>query len=76
MARGRASELRLVPMQIEIHPHPAATQLEMFNIVPDRPLPPMESDEEVLANWLREQSEDKLREILESVSKFQGESRS
>ena len=48
----------------------------MFNIVPDRPLPPVESDEEVLANWLREQSEDKLREILESVSKFQGERRS
>lgn len=48
----------------------------MFNIVPDRPLPPMESDEEVLAHWLREQSEDKLREILESVSKFQGASRS
>ena len=76
MARGMASGLRLVPMQNEIHPHPAATQLEMFNIVPDRPLPPVESDHEVLAHWLREQSEDKLREILESVSKFQGESRS
>ena len=76
MARGMASGLRLVPMQNEIHPHPAATQLEMFDIVPDRPLPPEQSDEEVLANWLREQSEDKLREILESVSKFQGESRS
>ena len=63
-------------MQNEIHPHPAATQLEMFDIVPDRPLPPEQSDEEVLAHWLREQSEDKLREILESVSKFQGESRS
>lgn len=48
----------------------------MFNIVPDRPLPPMESDHELLADWLREQSEDKLREILESVSKFQGASRS
>jgi hypothetical protein len=47
----------------------------MFNIVPDRPLPPIESDHEVLADWLREQSEDKLREILESASKFQGESR-
>jgi hypothetical protein len=35
----------------------------------------MESDHEVLADWLREQSEDKLREILESASKFQGESR-
>ena len=65
-----------MPMQNEIHPHPAAAQLEMFNIVPDRPLPPMESDHELLADWLREQSEDKLREILESVSKFHGESRS
>ena len=62
-------------MQNEIHPHPAATQLEMFDIVPDRPLPPVESDQEVLAHWLREQSEDKLRELLETISKFQGESR-
>lgn len=63
-------------MQNEIHPHPAATQLEMFDIVPDRPLPPLESDHECLARWLREQSEDKLRELLESLSDFHGESRS
>jgi hypothetical protein len=63
-------------MQNENNPHPAASQLEMFDIVPDRPLPPVESDQEYLARWLREQSEDKLRELLESLSAFHGESRS
>jgi hypothetical protein len=48
----------------------------MFDIVPDRPLPPLLSDDESLANWLREQSEEKLRELLEALSEFYGESRS
>ena len=76
MARGGALRLGLKPMQNEIHPHPAASQLEMFDIVPDRPLPPATSDDESLALWLREQSEDKLRELLEALSEFYGESRS
>ncbi|MEI8293595.1 MAG: hypothetical protein WCG66_06305 [bacterium] len=62
-------------MQNEIHPHPAADQLEMFDIVPDRPLPVPESDDESLARWLRDQSEEKLHELLEAVSKFNGEGR-
>ena len=62
-------------MQNEIHQHPAASQLEMFDIVPDRPLPPATSDDESLSLWLREQSEDKLRELLEALSEFYGESR-
>lgn len=76
MARGGALALRLKPMQNQIHPHPAASELEMFDIVPDRPLPPLESDDESLAHWLREQSEEKLRELLEALSEFYGESRS
>jgi hypothetical protein len=76
MARGGAPELHLEPMQNQIHPHPAASELEMFDIVPDRPLPPLESADESLAHWLREQSEDKLRELLESLSNFYGESHS
>lgn len=75
MAREPASELPLGPMQNEIHPHPAASQLEMFDIVPDQPLPPATSDDASLAHWLREQSEDKLRELLEALSEFYGESR-
>jgi len=76
MARGGALELRLESMQNQIHPHPAASELEMFDIVPDRPLPPVESDDESLAHWLRQQSEEKLRELLEALSEFYGESRS
>jgi hypothetical protein len=48
----------------------------MFDIVPDRPLPPVESDDESLTHWLRQQSEEKLRELLEALSEFYGESRS
>jgi hypothetical protein len=48
----------------------------MFDIVPDRPLPPLLSDDESLAQWLREQSEEKLRELLEALSEFYGERRS
>ena len=48
----------------------------MFDIVPDQPLPPVTSDDASLADWLREQSEDKLRELLEALSDFYGESRS
>ena len=73
MAQGGALELRLEPMQNQIHPHPAASQLEVFDIVPDRPLPPVKSDDESLAHWLREQSEDKLRELLETPTEFYGE---
>ena len=76
MARGGALRLGLKPMQNQIEPHPAASQLEMFEIVPDRPLPPLLSDDESLAHWLREQSEEKLRELLEALSEFYGESRS
>jgi len=76
MARGCALELLLESMQNQIHPHPAASELEMFDIVPDRPLPPMESDDESLTHWLRQQSEEKLRELLEALSEFYGESRS
>ena len=63
-------------MQNEIHPHPAASQLEMFDIVPDRPLPPIQSDDESLTQWLREQSQEKLRELLEALTECYGESRS
>lgn len=76
MVQRARLELRLEPMQNQIHPHPAASQLEMFDIVPDRPLPPVQSEEESLAQWLREQSEEKLRELLESLSEFYGEHRS
>ena len=76
MAGRPAPELPLGPMQNEIHPHPAASQLEMFDIVPDQPLPPVRLDDASLADWLREQSEDKLRELLEALSEFYGESRS
>jgi hypothetical protein len=48
----------------------------MFDIVPDQPLPPVTSDDASLADWLREQSEEKLRELLEALSEFYGESRS
>jgi hypothetical protein len=60
-------------MQKEIHPHPAASGLEMFDAVPDQPLPARESDDESLARWLREQSEEKLHELLQAVSKFNGD---
>jgi hypothetical protein len=63
-------------MQNQIHPHPAASQLEMFDIVPDRPLPPVQSEDESLAQWLRDQSEEKLRELLEALSEFYGDRRS
>jgi hypothetical protein len=63
-------------MQNQIHPHPAASQLEMFDIVPDRPLPPTQSEDESLAEWLRDQSEEKLRELLEAISEFYGDRRS
>jgi len=63
-------------MQNQIHPHPAASQLEMFDIVPDRPLPPAQSEDESLAEWLRDQSEEKLRELLEALSEFYGDRRS
>jgi hypothetical protein len=48
----------------------------MFDIVPDRPLPPVQSEDESLAQWLRDQSEEKLRELLEALSEFYGEHRS
>jgi hypothetical protein len=48
----------------------------MFDIVPDQPLPPVRLDDTSLADWLREQSEEKLRELLEALSEFYGESRS
>lgn len=73
MARESAAALRLWPMQNETFTHPAPTRLEMFDMVPDRPLPPLESDQESLARWLREQSEEKLRELLESLADFHGE---
>ena len=63
-------------MQKNTRPHPADAQLEMFDIVPDRPLPAARSDDESLAHWLREQSEEKLRELVEALSEFHGESRS
>jgi len=63
-------------MQNQIHPHPTASQLEMFDIVPDRPLPPVQSEDESLAQWLRDQSEEKLRELLEALSEFYGDHRS
>ena len=69
-------ELRLEPMQNQIHPHPAASHLEMYDIVPDRPLPPVQSEDESLAEWLRDQSEEKLRELLEALSEFYGDHRS
>lgn len=75
MARETALALHLRPMQKETDPHPAATQLEMFDIVPDRPLPAEASDDASLAHWLREQSEEKLQELLEALSEFYGESR-
>jgi hypothetical protein len=45
----------------------------VFDIVPDRPLPPVKSNDESLAHWLREQSEEKLRELLETLTEFYGE---
>jgi hypothetical protein len=57
-------------MQNQIRPHLAASQLKVFDIVPDHPLPPMKSDDESLAHWLREQSKEKLRELLETLSEF------
>jgi len=62
-------------MQNDSDPHPAATQLEMFDIVPDRPIPAARNEDASLAQWLREQSEEKLRELLEALSEFYGESR-
>ncbi len=76
MVQKARLELSLEPMQNQIHPHPAASQLEMFDIVPDRPLPPVQSEDESVAQWLRDKSEEKVRELLKSLSEFYGEHRS
>ena len=57
-----------------------AEQLELFDIVPDRPLPSplppsgnccecMGDGDDTLAAWLRRQSEDQLRAILDSLTR-------
>jgi hypothetical protein len=56
---------------------PTLEQLELFDIVPDRPLPPRDLDGDPSAEphmeWLRRQSEEGLRilvQILESTPGF------
>lgn len=58
-------------------------QLELFNIVPDRPLPTpeptggccagcMAGEDDTLAAWLRRQSEEQLNAIVESLARNNG----
>lgn len=58
-------------------------QLELFEIVPDRPLPTpeptggccagcMTGEDDTLAAWLRRQSEEQLNTILESLAHNSG----
>ena len=63
--------------QTSIQDIPVLEQLELFDIVPDRPLPPPDIDDDPDAEphmeWLRRQSEDELRillQILESTPGF------
>jgi hypothetical protein len=74
------------PMNMQSCATTIEKQLELFDIVPDRPLPNpepigaychecMEGEEDTLASWLRRQSEEQLNAIVESHALINGVSR-
>ena len=62
--------------QISIQDNPSPEQLELFDIVPDRPLPPLsfgdDPGSEPLMEWLRGQSEEDLRTLLQILESTPG----
>ncbi len=78
MLRGGAAVYRRRRMRTKEPDIPCTTeeQLELFDIVPDRPLPPPNAGRGLRAEphveWLRRQSEDQLRILLEILQHTPG----